>query len=85
MGVPANVAVPSWSSVKVRSPGSVDGVQPVKPMSLSVGLENPAVVTVKVPPLPAANVAVSALVMPRALVVAENWAVGALTQSALTS
>ena len=66
-------------------PGSVDGVQPVKPVSPRVGLENPAVVTVKVPALPAANVVLSALVMPEALVVAENWAVGALTQSALTS
>jgi len=66
-------------------PGSVDGVQPAKLASLSVGVENPAVVTVKVPAPPTANVAWSELVMPAALVVPENWAVGVLTQSVLMS
>ena len=54
-GVPANAAVPSPLSTKVKPAGSA-------PVSLKTGVGNPVVVTVNVPNVPAVNVVLSALV-----------------------
>ena len=55
-GVPARVAVPLPLSTKVTPEGSA-------PVSLSAGVGNPVVVTVKVPAVPVVNVVASALVI----------------------
>ena len=55
-GVPLSVAVPSPLSANVTPPGRA-------PLSLTVGVGKPVVVTVNVPDAPVVNVVAAALVM----------------------